>query len=687
MNIARRELNEVIMINERNFNVKYIISQVKSDTNIIYVIDNQNFLLGIVTIGDLRKILSGEIPYEINKKFNFIEYNSFKNAESPEEFFKNERDLEIPVLSEGKLVFELYRKDKKRRSSVVDFERIKTSIFKLRLLEMLGSKIHIKELNERTLGIYRLLELNKDIEILVSSNKIDIIKPKKYGNQICDTVIYDTTVKFEFTEFGTRHIDIEQIYCNFLSQSIFNYMSKNDVTYLYFETPKYYKISNNQKENLRSGSFDEFANNESELESVYGDNQNKEYWTSKEYEKVSLIRQNECLRLTDFNGTHYKVINGIRETTNSPKHYKNTIYVYGSCIARGFGVSNNSTIESYLQNLVNTYYKNQYRLVNQGIGGKVDDIEDFTKMMFQEYKKGDIVIHIGGNSWNDMETDERPLVYTCSEALNNFDSSIPIFIDKVVHLNHNGNKCVAEFIFRKLESNKILQFNSDNHIIAPYKESLSKYDNISLESFKEQLKQFRVQDFLSKRIGAIVMNCNPFTNGHLYLIEQSRKQVDFLYIFVVEENKSYFSFEDRYRLVKDNCSHMDNVMVLPSGRFIISTETFPDYFIKNELQEVQIDPSLDVELFGKEIAPVLNIKTRFLGTEPIDKVTAQYNDSLKQLLRNFNVEVVEIQRICVDDTIVSASFVRKEIQNRNFEKLKEFVPSYTYQYILGRYHK
>ncbi|MBQ9442198.1 MAG: [Selenomonadaceae bacterium] len=79
------------------------------------------------------------------------------------------------------------------------------------------------------------------------------------------------------------------------------------------------------------------------------------------------------------------------------------------------------------------------------------------------------------------------------------------------------------------------------------------------------------------------MNCNPFTLGHEYLIEYASKKVKKLYIFVVEEDKSEFKFADRFELVKRGVKKFSNVEVLPSGKFIISQQTFSGYFNKENL--------------------------------------------------------------------------------------------------------
>ena len=133
------------------------------------------------------------------------------------------------------------------------------------------------------------------------------------------------------------------------------------------------------------------------------------------------------------------------------------------------------------------------------------------------------------------------------------------------------------------------------------------------------------------------MNCNPFTLGHQYLAEYAAARVAKLYIFVVEEDKSEFPFADRIELVKQGVKHISNVEVLPSGKFIISQQTFSGYFNKAGLQDVAVDSSEDVEIFGREIAPTLGITVRFAGEEPKDNVTRQYNETMKEILPRYEI--------------------------------------------------
>lgn len=130
-----------------------------------------------------------------------------------------------------------------------------------------------------------------------------------------------------------------------------------------------------------------------------------------------------------------------------------------------------------------------------------------------------------------------------------------------------------------------------------------------------------------------------------------------------------------------------NVEVLPSGKFIISQQTFSGYFNKAQLQDVQVDSSSDVEIFAKEIAPTLGITIRFAGEEPTDSVTHQYNETMKKILPRHGVEFREIPRKTFGGEIISASKVRELLKRGDFDAIKNFVPETTLTYLRERHTK
>jgi [citrate (pro-3S)-lyase] ligase len=186
------------------------------------------------------------------------------------------------------------------------------------------------------------------------------------------------------------------------------------------------------------------------------------------------------------------------------------------------------------------------------------------------------------------------------------------------------------------------------------------------------------------KIGAIVMNCNPLTNGHLYLIEYAARHVDFLYLFVVEENRSFFDFSDRYELVKQGTEFLQNVMVVPSGKFILSYQTLPVYFEKEQVYQVDVDASADLDIFARYIAPPLGITYRFAGEEPFDEVTRQYNQQMKMVLGEYGIEFVEVPRKAIEGQPIGASMVRKLLNENRLEEIQKLVPDVTFQYLKNR---
>ncbi len=197
------------------------------------------------------------------------------------------------------------------------------------------------------------------------------------------------------------------------------------------------------------------------------------------------------------------------------------------------------------------------------------------------------------------------------------------------------------------------------------------------------LNDFEVNNHPGKT-GCIVMNCNPFTSGHLYLIETAARECANLYVFVVSEDKSRFSAEDRIKMVQTGTAHIPNVRVLPTGPYLISSATFPTYFLKECENATQIKCLLDIEIFTKYYAPKFNITTRYVGTEPNCTITQQYNTELKRILPACGIELKEIPRVEISDKPVSASQVRALIDSGNIQEVKSLVPDTTYNFLINK---
>ena len=181
------------------------------------------------------------------------------------------------------------------------------------------------------------------------------------------------------------------------------------------------------------------------------------------------------------------------------------------------------------------------------------------------------------------------------------------------------------------------------------------------------------------RGGVVVMNCNPFTLGHRYLIEQAAKQVERLYVMVVREDCSLFAYTERKAMVERGVADIENVNVIDGSDYAISRATFPTYFLKRLDDAADTQMLLDLDLFRRHIAPALGATVRFVGTEPTDQLTRRYNQLMHEALK----DVRETARLEKDGNAVSASRVRKAMEEGDMNTIRQLVPPTTLPYIIA----
>ena len=181
--------------------------------------------------------------------------------------------------------------------------------------------------------------------------------------------------------------------------------------------------------------------------------------------------------------------------------------------------------------------------------------------------------------------------------------------------------------------------------------------------------------------GAVVMNADPFTRGHLHLLEYAAAHCDALYVFAVSEDGSLFSPEERYAMIERGSAHIRNRVVCRSDMYLVSRATFPAYFIRDESRVDAVRSDLDIELFRTRIAPALGVTKRFVGEEPFSPTTRAYNERMKALLPEKGIELIEIPRLAD----ISASRVRALLRAGEYEKTAEAVPETTYETILRHF--
>jgi cytidyltransferase-like protein len=382
-----------------------------------------------------------------------------------------------------------------------------------------------------------------------------------------------------------------------------------------------------------------------------------------------IFKKNRVMYLKEADKELYHVKNGERLTVGQPLEYTKSIYFFGPCLVVGNYVEDAHTIESFLQELLNC---NGYNIRVMNCGSWSDENALLSKISQTEFRKGDIAVvaYVSDKIFDGIPNLNLADVWAREQLPADWA------VDHPFHCNYKANRVMANQIYEFLKDK--LQKEAEPEETGGWTPQENMLVDVYLENY--------FSDFHSDGvIGAIIMNCNPFTNGHRYLIEQALHMVDHLIIFVVEEDKSLFSFKERFAMVREGTKDLENVTVVPSGNFILSQTTFPEYFIKIEDEDMTDNAEYDITLFAETIAPRLHITYRFVGEELEDEVTAAYNLAMKKILPEHGIQLVEIPRKTVadgDGTAISASLVRKRLEQESIEELRNLLPESTVR-VLG----
>lgn len=231
-------------------------------------------------------------------------------------------------------------------------------------------------------------------------------------------------------------------------------------------------------------------------------------------------------------------------------------------------------------------------------------------------------------------------------------------------------------VYTKLEYLKVFTSLNFHEIVHTNKvvllEGGSPLINEHISSIKRKI-EYRFSIDLNRKndIASVVVNCNPVTIGHLELIEQMAKEHQFVIVFILEEDLSYFTYKERMALLNISTTFLPNVVVVPSSEYIISSSTFPNYFLKNEELKNDEWSMIDAKIYHEYFMKILNIEYRYVGSEE-NGYMKRYNETLKKELGD---KLIEVHRFDLDGEIISASSVRKLIQENKVEEALKYIPN------------
>ncbi|USS88154.1 [citrate (pro-3S)-lyase] ligase [Fructilactobacillus hinvesii] len=230
------------------------------------------------------------------------------------------------------------------------------------------------------------------------------------------------------------------------------------------------------------------------------------------------------------------------------------------------------------------------------------------------------------------------------------------------------------FVFTKPQYSDSFQHVGFQEIVHSESAAFLETGPTSITDYLAQIPKFAGES------AAIVMNANPFTLGHRYLVEAAAQQSAHVYVFVVSTDKSLFNSQERFEMVQAGTADLKNVDVVSGSDYLVSYATFPAYFLKSDKSRVRYQTTIDALIFKERIAPALNITTRYLGTEPHSETTNVYNEVLESVLPP-TVRVKIIPRKETAGKIISARDVRLAIKDNRLESLDTLVPKTTATFI------
>ena len=186
--------------------------------------------------------------------------------------------------------------------------------------------------------------------------------------------------------------------------------------------------------------------------------------------------------------------------------------------------------------------------------------------------------------------------------------------------------------------------------------------------------------------GAVILTAGPFTYGHRHLVECVASLMQHVYVFIAEDGKSVFPFEDRLRLVKEGIHNIPNATVIPGGRFIITSKIVESQFAFQDKRNPYAGAEADIEIFARYIATALNITSFFTGERsPDDGTVRRFDSAMRAILPRFGVDYKEIPRREYAGKPISSTLVRTLLREQRFSEIERLAPPSTLTYLRDMY--
>lgn len=213
---------------------------------------------------------------------------------------------------------------------------------------------------------------------------------------------------------------------------------------------------------------------------------------------------------------------------------------------------------------------------------------------------------------------------------------------------------------------------------------LAEHGKVTLLEHGHQLHRYlagRAPLMRSGNNSAVLINANPFTFGHAHLVEQAARIADTVYVFVHRDGPYLFPPAVRLELARRGVAHIANAVVTDTGPYRLRADAFPGYFLRPDDDADAIRMGLEGQLFGRHIAPPFHIRSRVVGSEPLDPAGRGYNQMIRPQLAQWDIRLVEIERTQRGGLWISTKQARKALLEGNSVRLAAMVPEAVLAYL------
>ena len=401
----------------------------------------------------------------------------------------------------------------------------------------------------------------------------------------------------------------------------------------------------------------------------YGELNTGSYAAEVGSHNFNLETNNIYTRLKDTKSRYFNIVNGERVTVGQPEEAERTIWFFGPCFVIGQYVEDKHTIESILQERLN---REGYscRVVNCGCFET--PYQSMVHITSTPMKPGDImVIHVENRPFEGTESID------VMEVLDRNNAPAEWLLDNPLHCNHKVNKIYADDLFERMVRDNVLTGEVKKGQRAMLSRALA-VNSLYLD--------LHFNDFHPEKgvvVGSIGMHGNPFTLGHRYLIETASKQVDRLFVLLIEDDLGIFSYAERFAMAVEGTRDLPNVKIVAGGPFQATRNVFREYFVKVKPTDMRESAMVDTLIFTEIIAKRLGITRRFLGDERHNPKMQFFNELMKEVLPRYGIEVIELPRAQAGGRSISASLARNAAAEGDRETLLANIPETTLRFFIG----